>query len=75
MSVIVSATTGFPEYYYPQNTLLTAAQQEWTRKRASILNPLEQFYTNVKVKGRYLAWPSNAIKIPQRLRNGITPIL
>src|SRR5688572_1026594 len=57
MPVIVSTKTGFPEHYYPQNMLLTAAQQEWTSKRASILKPLEQFYTNVKVKGRYLAWP------------------
>jgi alkylresorcinol/alkylpyrone synthase len=57
MSVIVSTTTGFPEHYYPQNILLSAAQQEWQSKRASILKPLEQFYTNVKVKGRYLSWP------------------
>src|SRR5919106_845623 len=57
MSVIVSTTTGFPEHYYPQDTLLAAAQEEWKRKRASILKPLEQFYTNVRVKGRYLAWP------------------
>src|SRR5687767_312878 len=64
MAVIVSATTGFPEHYYPQNTLLTAAQQEWTRKRPSILKPLEQFYTNVKVKGRYLAWPLERYKKP-----------
>ena len=64
MSVIVSATTGFPEHYYPQSTLLTAAQEEWKRKRASILKPLEQFYTNVKVKGRYLAWPLERYKKP-----------
>src|SRR5688572_19870352 len=57
MPVIVSATTGFPEHYYPQSTLLTAAQEEWKSKRASILKHLEQFYTNVKVNGRYLAWP------------------
>ena len=64
MSVIVSAKTGFPKHYYPQNTLLTAAQQEWTLKRASILKPLEQFYTNVKVKGRYLSWPLERYKKP-----------
>ena len=64
MSVIVSTKTGFPEYYYPQNTLLNAAQQEWTSKRASILKPLEQFYTNVKVKGRYLAWPLERYTVP-----------
>src|SRR5215475_16201449 len=66
MSVIVSTTTGFPEYYYPQHTLLTAAQEEWTRtrKRASILRPLEQFYTNVKVKGRYLSWPLERYRKP-----------
>jgi alkylresorcinol/alkylpyrone synthase len=64
MTVIVSATTGFPEHYYPQTTLLTAAQEEWTRKRESILKPLEQFYTNVKVKGRYLAWPLERYKKP-----------
>lgn len=64
MSIIVSTTTSFPEHYYPQNTLLTAAQEEWTQKRASILKPLEQFYTNVKVKGRYLAWPLERYKKP-----------
>jgi alkylresorcinol/alkylpyrone synthase len=66
MSVIVSTTTGFPEHYYPQNTLLATAQQEWTRKRRrpSIMKPLEQFYTNVKVKGRYLAWPLERYKKP-----------
>src|SRR6266511_6447131 len=64
MSVIISTKTGFPEHYYPQPTLLTAAQQEWKRKRASILKPLEQFYTNVKVKGRYLSWPLERYKEP-----------
>src|SRR5687768_11777337 len=64
MTVIVSAKTGFPEHYYPQHTLLTAAQEEWKQKRASILKPLEQFYTNVKVKGRYLAWPLERYKNP-----------
>ena len=64
MSVIVSAITGFPEHYYPQHTLLTAAQEEWKQKRASILKPLEQFYTNVKVNGRYLAWPLERYKKP-----------
>ncbi len=64
MSVIVSTTVGFPEHYYTQNTLLATAQQEWKSKRASILKPLEQFYTNVKVKGRYLAWPLERYKEP-----------
>ena len=64
MPVIVSTKTSFPENYYPQNTLLTAAQQEWTLKRASILKPLEQFYTNVQVNGRYLAWPLEHYKNP-----------
>ena len=64
MPVIVSATTGFPEHYYPQNTLLAAAQEEWRPRRASILKPLEQFYTNVKVSGRYLSWPLERYKEP-----------
>jgi alkylresorcinol/alkylpyrone synthase len=64
MSVIVSTKTGFPEHYYPQNTLLNAAQREWKKKRASIVKPLEQFYTNVQVKGRYLAWPLERYKNP-----------
>src|ERR1051326_3088544 len=64
MPVIVSTKTGFPEYYYPQETLLAAAQQEWKKKRPSIVKPLEQFYTNVKVKGRYLAWPLERYKKP-----------
>jgi len=64
MPVIVSTKTGFPEHYYMQNTLLSAAQEEWKHKRASILKPLEQFYGNVKVKGRYLAWPLERYKKP-----------
>ena len=64
MAVIVSTTTGFPEHYYPQNTLLAIAQGEWKRMRASIEKPLEQFYTNVKVNGRYLAWPLERYKEP-----------
>ena len=57
MPIILSTKTGFPEHYYPQNTLLTAVQEQWKLKRASIVKPLKQFYTNVKVNGRYLAWP------------------
>jgi alkylresorcinol/alkylpyrone synthase len=64
MSVIVSTKTCFPEHYYPQTTLLAAAQEEWEPKRASILKPLEQFYTNVKVDGRYLSWPLERYKTP-----------
>ena len=64
MPVIVSTKTGFPEHYYPQEVLLAEAQQEWKKKRASIVKSLEQFYTNVKVKGRYLAWPLERYKDP-----------
>ena len=64
MPVIVSATTGFPEHYYPQDTLLATAQEEWKVKRPSIVKPLEQFYTNVKVNGRYLSWPLERYKTP-----------
>src|SRR5688500_12478639 len=64
MPVIVSATTSFPKHYYPQNTLLTAAQEEWQQKRASVLKPLEQFYTNVQVNGCYLGWPLERYKKP-----------
>jgi alkylresorcinol/alkylpyrone synthase len=64
MPVIVSTKTGFPEHYYPQTTLLAAAQQEWKLKRASVVKPLEQFYTNVKVQGRYLSWPLERYKEP-----------
>ena len=64
MSVIVSTKTGFPENYYPQDTLLSAAQQEWKLVRASVVKPLEQFYTNVQVKGRHLAWPLERYKEP-----------
>ena len=64
MSVIVSTKTGFPEHYYPQKALLTEAQQEWGKMRASVVKPLEQFYTNVKVEGRYLTWPLERYKEP-----------
>ncbi|HEX6033634.1 MAG TPA: 3-oxoacyl-[acyl-carrier-protein] synthase III C-terminal domain-containing protein [Anaerolineales bacterium] len=64
MPVIVSVKTGFPGHYYPQHTLLAAAQQEWTRKRASISKLLEQFYTNVRVQGRYLSWPLERYREP-----------
>ncbi len=64
MPVIVSTKTGFPEYYYPQARLLAEAQQEWGRIRPSLVKPLEQFYTTVKVDGRYLAWPLERYKEP-----------
>jgi len=64
MPVIISTTTGFPAHYYPQKTLLAAAQEEWKLKRASIVKPLEQFYTNVKVNGRHLSWPLERYKKP-----------
>ena len=64
MPVIVSTKICFPEHYYPQGRLLSAAQEEWKKKRPSIVKPLEQFYTNVKVNGRYLAWPIEGYKEP-----------
>src|SRR5512141_2121007 len=64
MPVIVSTKIGFPKHYYPQNMLLEEAQQEWKKIRASLLRPLEQFYTNVKVNGRYLSWPLERYKKP-----------
>ena len=64
MPLILATKTGFPEHYYPQTTLLTAAQEHWKLKRASIVKPLEQFYTNVKVNGRYLAWTLERYKEP-----------
>jgi alkylresorcinol/alkylpyrone synthase len=57
MSVIVATKTGFPEHYYPQNEMLAAAQQQVGQERPSLLKALDQFYTHVKVNGRYLAWP------------------
>src|SRR5512141_254830 len=62
MPVIVSTKIGFPKHYYPQNMLLEEAQQEWKKIRPSIVKPLEQFYTNVKVNGRYLSWPLERYK-------------
>ncbi len=64
MPLIVSTTTGFPEHYYPQTELLAEAQQEWGKIRPSIAKPLGQFYTNVRVDGRYLAWPLERYKEP-----------
>jgi alkylresorcinol/alkylpyrone synthase len=62
MPVIVSTKTGFPEHYYSQDVLLAEAQTEWGKMRASIVKPLEQFYTNVKVNGRHLTWPLERYK-------------
>jgi alkylresorcinol/alkylpyrone synthase len=56
MSVIISTMTGFPDHYYSQNEMLDIAQQQVKAKRPSLLRPLEQFYANVKVNGRHLAW-------------------
>jgi alkylresorcinol/alkylpyrone synthase len=64
MPVIVSITTGFPDHYYPQDVLLAEAQREWGKMRPSLVKPLEQFYTNVKVSGRSLAWPLERYKDP-----------
>ena len=64
MPVIVSTQTGFPGHCYPQKALLRAAQEEWGAMRPSIVKPLEQFYTNVRVNSRYLAWPLERYKKP-----------
>src|SRR5512132_3026919 len=64
MSVIVSTRIGFPEHYYPQNTLLKEAQTERKKIRPSIVKPPQQFYTNVRVNGRYLSWPLERYKEP-----------
>ena len=64
MPVIVSAATGFQDYYYPQSMLLSAAQEEWSRRRNSLSKILEQFYSNVQVNGRYLAWPLERYQKP-----------
>ena len=64
MSVIVTTTAGFPEHYYPQETLLAAHQQAWKSERGSSWKRLEQFYTNVSVQGRYLAWPLERYERP-----------
>jgi alkylresorcinol/alkylpyrone synthase len=44
--------------------LLEEAQREWKKIRPLIVKPLEQFYTNVKVNGRYLSWPLERYKEP-----------
>jgi len=64
MPVIVSTKIGFPDHYYSQPVLLAEAQQEWGKIRPSIVKPLEQFYTNVKVNGRHLTWPLEQYKEP-----------
>jgi alkylresorcinol/alkylpyrone synthase len=64
MSVIVKTTTGFPAHYYPQEKLLAAHQGAWKSERGSGWKRLEQFYTNVNVNGRYLAWPLERYKKP-----------
>lgn len=64
MPVILSAKAGFPEHYYSQDTLLAAAQQEWASERVSMAKVLAQFYSNVKVTGRYLAWPLERYQQP-----------
>jgi alkylresorcinol/alkylpyrone synthase len=64
MPVIVKTTTGFPAHYYPQENLLAAHQRAWRSKPGSGWKRLEQFYSNVNVKGRYLAWPLERYEKP-----------
>ncbi len=58
MPLIHSVTHVFPDHYYPQELLLDALREHWTRGNAhSNLNRLEQIHRNVGVSGRHLALP------------------
>jgi alkylresorcinol/alkylpyrone synthase len=56
---IVSATSAFPKYYYPQSVLLSALEHYWGER---LENPkiLRRLHSNVGVAGRYLALPLEA---------------
>lgn len=58
MPYIHTVTHAFPDHYYPQEILLDALREHWTRDKAhSNLNRLEQIHRNVGVNGRHLTLP------------------
>jgi alkylresorcinol/alkylpyrone synthase len=56
MPVIAATTTAFPPYYYPQDELMAALKQFWAVRHKNVTR-LENFHRNMRVNGRYLAWP------------------
>jgi alkylresorcinol/alkylpyrone synthase len=60
---IVAAETVFPDHYYPQEEL-TAAAQAWWSSHGANGSLLQRFHKNLKVGGRYLARPLEAMTQP-----------
>ena len=56
MPLISAVTHVFPDHYYPQEILLDALREHWTKTHSN-LDRLERIHRNVGVNGRYLALP------------------
>src|SRR6185503_2310535 len=56
MPLISAVTHVFPDHYYPQEILLGALREHWTKTHSN-LDRLERIHRNVGVNGRHLALP------------------
>ncbi|MGV2826966.1 type III polyketide synthase [Myxosarcina sp. GI1(2024)] len=65
MASIVATSTGFPEYYYPQEVLATALKKYFLAMDLEFdLETIDRFFTNVKINGRYFTFPLDSFYDP-----------
>ena len=65
MAYIVATATGFPEHYYPQEVLATALKKYFLAMDLEFdLETIDRFFTNVKINGRYFAFPLDSFYDP-----------
>ncbi len=56
MPSIAAVTHAFPDHYYPQELMLAALRQHWSKSHFN-LDRLERIHHSVGVNGRHLALP------------------
>lgn len=65
MAYIVATASGFPEHYYPQEVLATALSKYFLTMDLDFdLDIIDRFFTNVKIDGRYFAFPLDSFYDP-----------
>ena len=65
MANIIATSTGLPPYYYPQDVMAAALRKYCLAMELDFdLDSIDRFFTNVKIDGRYCAFPLDSFFDP-----------
>jgi len=68
MAFIIAAASALPEHYYPQTVLASAFRKYFLLKEFNFdLDKIDSLFTNVNIKGRYLALPLDSFYEPSEV--------